>query len=220
MSTISSVPSNQLFTTTQAGSSGDSTSTGKTASTSTAVDKTTGQALLQSTSPKMPQITEILGMLKKVLEAVTSLMELFGKEKDSSSLKGGSSSKGTGAGVSSQHCGVTQRKSLHTDSTLQAGSTLQKSGEFLWKPQSDKDGKLAILLPSALEGTVDSVSVVSPNGSIEKGKYAGVGNGSREHFRFSKSGGDFPDGSRVIITMKDGSLKEVAISDSRARYQM
>ena len=99
-------------------------------------------------------------------------------------------------------------------------SLIPATGNFLWKPQSDKDGKLAILLPTEFVGKVASVSVVGPNGeTTASGKYAGVGNGEREHYRFSKSGGDFADGSSVLIKMKDGSTKSILIKDTSARFQ-
>jgi hypothetical protein len=218
MSTISSVPSNQLLTTSASSkvtdSSIDNTIGNKGTGSSIKMDKANEKNLLQSSSPSTPKIADILGMLKKVLEVVTALLQLFKNDKGDSSIKEGASPKGSTTGSSTHNCGVAQQRSVQT------GNTLPKSGEFLWKPQSDKDGKLAILLPSPLVGKVDSVSVVSPNGSSQKGSYAGVGNGSREHFRFTKPGGDFQDGSKVVITMKDGSLKEVSISDSSARYQM
>ncbi len=100
------------------------------------------------------------------------------------------------------------------------GTKLKKSnGEFLWKPKSDKDGKLAILLPKGLTGKVADVQILSPDGTqvIGKGKYAGVGNGEREHYRFGKAGGSFPDGAIVVITMQDGSKRHVEIKETSDR---
>jgi hypothetical protein len=101
------------------------------------------------------------------------------------------------------------------------GTALKKSnGEFLWKPQSEKDGKLAIVLPKALTGKVKSVKILSADKTktLATGKFSGVGNGDREHFRFSKSGGSYPDGAVVVITLEDGSKRNVVIKDSAARY--
>lgn len=100
------------------------------------------------------------------------------------------------------------------------GTKLKKSnGEFLWKPKSDKDGKLAILLPKGLTGKVAGVEILSPDGTqvIGKGKYAGVGNGDREHFRFGKAGGSYPDGAIVVITMADGSKRHMEIKETSDR---
>ena len=87
------------------------------------------------------------------------------------------------------------------------------SNEFMWKPVSDKDGNLAILLPAKLTGNVESVEVYDPKGElVETGKPSGVGNGGREHYRFSQPGGDFPDRSKVVIHMNDGTTQTATIS--------
>ncbi len=101
------------------------------------------------------------------------------------------------------------------------GQPLELTSGFLWKPVSDKDGNLAVLLPARLTGRVKSVAILSPDGSrtLQSGKYAGNGNGGREHFRFSKPGGDFPDGSIVLIKLHDGSRKHMTIGDTAARMQ-
>jgi hypothetical protein len=101
------------------------------------------------------------------------------------------------------------------------GTTLSRSGQFLWKPASDKDGKLAILLPSRLTGKVKSVTILSADKSkiLAKGKYSGVGNGDREHFRFSKAGSGYPDNAIVLITMKDGKTYNVKVKETSDRYE-
>lgn len=101
------------------------------------------------------------------------------------------------------------------------GTLLSKSGGFLWKPTSDKNGDLVILLPKKLTGRVEEVRVLSPDGkkTLGKGKYSGVGNGDREHFRFSKPGSGYPDGSIVYIKLEDGSTRHVKITDTSRRIQ-
>lgn len=110
------------------------------------------------------------------------------------------------------------RSSSNKHSSSKA-SSLKGNGEFLWKPVSDKDGKLAVLLPKQYTGKVASVKIISSKdgSTLAKGKYSGVGNGDREHFRFSKSGGSFPDGSIVHVTLKDGQKLEVKIKDTAKR---
>lgn len=93
---------------------------------------------------------------------------------------------------------------------------------FLWKPQSESDGKLVILLPSSMNATtVHSLSVIDPkNGSvIEAGRFAGIGNGARLHFRFSKSGASYPDGSMVLVNFSDGSSARISVADSSKRIE-
>jgi len=104
---------------------------------------------------------------------------------------------------------------------IDLGKPLAKSGQFLWKPSSDKDGKLAVLLPTSLTGKVSEVVILQPDGSRarQKGSYAGVGNGDREHYRFSSAGDKFADGSIVLIKMKDGTHYNVKISETSKRFE-
>jgi hypothetical protein len=99
-------------------------------------------------------------------------------------------------------------------------SSINGRGQFLWKPKSEKDGKLAVLLPKQYTGKVASLEVLSPDGQqkLAQGKASGVGNGDREHFRFSSSGDAFPDGSIVLVTLKDGSTRQVEIKNTSARF--
>ena len=91
---------------------------------------------------------------------------------------------------------------------------------FLWKPVSDSDGKLAILTPPNLTGKIASVRVLSPTGQlIEQGRNGGVGNGGREHFRFSRGGAGFPSGSVVEIALKDGSRQRIKIEKPAERTE-
>lgn len=115
---------------------------------------------------------------------------------------------------------------LTSDSDMAAtlvdrGRPLERTSGFLWKPVSDKDGKLAVLLPPHLTGKVQAVAILSPDGSrtLQSGRYSGSGNGEREHFRFSKPGGEFPDGSIVLIKLEDGSRRFMKIRETSARVQ-
>ena len=90
--------------------------------------------------------------------------------------------------------------------------------EFLWKPVSEKDKKLAILIPARYSADVLSVMITNPKGkTIATGKYAGIGNGDRGHYRFGKSGGTYPDGSTVHVRLKDGSEQTLKIADTAKR---
>lgn len=104
---------------------------------------------------------------------------------------------------------------------IEQGSPLGRSTGFLWKPESDKDKKLAILLPPGLSGQVAEVVILSPDGkrTLQRGRYSGVGNGGREHYRFSKAGDKFPDGSIVVIKLKDGTTKHMVIKETSARLE-
>ena len=104
---------------------------------------------------------------------------------------------------------------------IEQGSPLGRSTGFLWKPESDKDKKLAILLPPGLSGQVAEVVILSPDGkrTLQRGRYSGVGNGGREHYRFSKAGDKFPDGSIVVLKLKDGTSKHMVIKETSARLE-
>lgn len=91
---------------------------------------------------------------------------------------------------------------------------------FLWKPVSDSDGNLAILLPPGMTGKVAAVRVLSPDGQVlEEGRTGGVGNGGREHFRFKHPGGSFPPNCQVQILMKDGSQQTIPIPNPGVRNE-
>ena len=104
-----------------------------------------------------------------------------------------------------------------------AGPTVRVQGAgsgFLWKPISDSDGKLAVLLPQELTGKVSGVKILSPSGeAVATGRNTGVGNGDREHFRFDRQGGAFPDGAIVEITLTSGETRRVEINETSSRVE-
>ncbi len=62
---------------------------------------------------------------------------------------------------------------------------------ILWKPVSDSDKKLAVLLKSSYG--VPTVNVLDANKNlIEKGRFVYKSNPDRATYRFSRSGGAFP----------------------------
>ena len=89
---------------------------------------------------------------------------------------------------------------------------------FIWKPMSESDGNLVILLPQNFTDNVAGVSVYGPDGEmLEEGRATGVANGGREHFRFSQPGENFPAGSEVVIRLSDGTTQKIVISDPSSR---
>jgi hypothetical protein len=102
------------------------------------------------------------------------------------------------------------------------GSTSGDNG-FLWKPISESDGKLVVLLPASQTGSVSYAELYSslpPSEEtlLEKGRFSGdTHNGGRAHFRFSKPGGAYPDGAYVVATLFDGSQVSFQINDSSGR---
>lgn len=95
---------------------------------------------------------------------------------------------------------------------------------FLWKPVSESDGNLVVLLPAALKGMIDRVEIHSdlpPTEStkIDEGRFAGdEHNGGRPHFRFSESGEDYGSNVHVVVFKDDGSTVTYSIADGSQRY--
>lgn len=88
-------------------------------------------------------------------------------------------------------------------------------GGFLWKPASESDGNLVVLLPPELKGNVDSVRIEDASGNtVASGRFAGDNkNGGRPHFRFDKPGAAFGNNVRAVATTKDG--REVSFNINR-----
>lgn len=97
------------------------------------------------------------------------------------------------------------------------------SGEFLWKPNSESDGKLVVLLPSQYTGRVTSASIYesmppTEEGLIEEGRFSGDShNGGRAHFRFNKAGGAYPNNIYVVARLVDGRTVSFPIENGSQR---
>lgn len=126
---------------------------------------------------------------------------------------GGSIGSGSNTNPSNKAPTIKARGSVQT-------SPLELPAGFLWKPVSDSSGKLAILLPPNWAGEVWGVKVLSPEGEIlEEGKFGGNGNGGRDHYRFNSQGGNYPAGSIVAVTFKDGSIKNIEVENTSSRNE-
>lgn len=94
------------------------------------------------------------------------------------------------------------------------------SGGFLFKPIADTNGKLVVLMPSKLAGMINSVKLYDPAGKLlEQGSYTGNGNGGRDHYRFKKSGGNYPDGLFVEATLATGDKVVYRIPETSQRTE-
>ncbi len=158
-----------------------------------------------------PELT-LVEALERVSE--NALMQTSSLLADQTAPAGNSQkSKATGA-VSGSHASS-------ATSGIHAPDTGAPNDTFLWKPESDSNGRLVILLPASLTEDAVAVSLLSPDGSkvLAQGDFSGVGNGQRKHFRFPKSGGSYPPGTIVQITMKDGSQRQVRIDSTGQRME-
>lgn len=134
----------------------------------------------------------------------------------------------SGAKIGSFDSGATQAdiRSISEAATGKAVSTTGSEAAtgadagFLFKPISESDGKLVVLLPARLTGLVSGLSIVGPDGQVtESGRYRGVGNGGREHFRFSKPGGQYANGSTVQAKLITGEIVRYLISNTSQRTE-
>ena len=95
---------------------------------------------------------------------------------------------------------------LGTASCTESPATTFESSGFLWKPISEGDKKLVILLPGSLRGNVDRCTISGSFGD-ENGRFTGDdSNGNRPHFRFSRPGAGY--GTNITVkAFSGGSLR-------------
>ncbi len=93
---------------------------------------------------------------------------------------------------------------------------------FLWKPKSEGDGNLVVLLPNFYKGNVDNCYIEDANGTIlETGRFAGDDhNGERVHFRFAEHGGFYGENLRVIADLSDGTSIYWSIPNGSNRTEL
>src|SRR5690606_6805779 len=102
--------------------------------------------------------------------------------------------------------------------------SMDGSGGFLWKPKSENDGKLVVLLPKDFKGMIDRVEIHSqlpPEEATKlgQGRFSGdTQNGGRPHFRFDKPGESYGSDVHVVVFKDDGSTATWQIGDGGQRY--
>ena len=117
----------------------------------------------------------------------------------------------------------TPLESSSAASSIHGSSGTSGSGGFLWKPVSESDGRLVVLLPGSLRGQLKSVAIYDQhpdNGGrqIERGRFSGdTHNGGRPHYRFDRAGSAYPDGVYVVAKLRDGRQETFQINDSASR---
>lgn len=107
-----------------------------------------------------------------------------------------------------------------------SGDAIESSGSFvggdgfLFKPVSESNGNLVILLPSHMQEEAASVYLVDQSGNqIEKGQSYGPYDDGRPLFRFDSPGKSYPENLTVQIHMDTGELKEYTIPDPEMRWE-
>ena len=108
--------------------------------------------------------------------------------------------------------------------TNSSGSSQGGEGGFLWKPESERDGNLVVLLPSSLSGNVENVGIFrdlppSSETLIETGSFSSIANGGRAHFRFDNPGSAYPDGVYVVAQLSNGQASTFQVGDTSVRTE-
>ncbi|MFM1846622.1 MAG: hypothetical protein RL417_96 [Pseudomonadota bacterium] len=101
------------------------------------------------------------------------------------------------------------------------GQVVDGSGGFLWKPISNNQGTLAVLLPPELTGSISALKLLDSTGNVvEEGRFTsdGTGEGGRTKYSFNKKGGDYGDDLTVRLELSDGSVRTWMIPDGSRRY--
>jgi len=115
-----------------------------------------------------------------------------------------------------QTTGTPAESSSSSSSSSSSGGA--SSGGFVWKPISEGDGNLVILLPPNLTGNVAGVVVFHEgSGQTVTGRYTGVHNGGREHFRFLQPGAAYGEGLTVTAQLKSGGTKSWSVPSGARR---
>jgi hypothetical protein len=99
---------------------------------------------------------------------------------------------------------------------------LDGKGGFVWKPESDRDGKLAVLLPSHYAELIDRVEIHSKNppdetSKVAAGAFSGNTNGNRPTYRFDKPGGEYGENLYLVAYPKVGDPVLYAIPNGGER---
>ena len=112
-----------------------------------------------------------------------------------------------------------------TYSNTPIASSISQKG-FLWKPRSESNGNLVVLLPPNLRGEIVSTEIhtgvpASANTLLERGNFSGDRhNGRRPHYRFDRPGASYPNGVYIVSKLKDGREFTFQIGDPSKRNEV
>jgi len=117
-----------------------------------------------------------------------------------------------------QDSGIAPATSAAGESGQVTNTTI--GGGFLYKPVSESDGNLVVLLPSSMSGSVSEVSILDSNGEIlDQGRGLGDYDDGRPLFRFSSPGSDYPENITVAALMTNGEEYTYSIPYPGQRYE-
>ena len=120
---------------------------------------------------------------------------------------------------------VRQTKQVMTSEKTSPGSNTPKTAAmtsgapkgFLLKPETNNEGKMAIL---AGKDVKEVVLLDSSGKVIDKGSFKSFGDdGSRAKFVFGKQGGDYPKDITVVLKYNDGRQEQVPVANPGRRTE-
>ena len=96
-----------------------------------------------------------------------------------------------------------------------------EGGGFVWKPRSESDGRLVVLMPPQYRGNVQSAHIANSSGGVvEQGRFAGdVHNGRRPHYRFSEHGSAYGPDLFFVADLQDGRTIHWPIANGASRQE-
>ncbi|MCC6932323.1 MAG: hypothetical protein IT292_03610 [Deltaproteobacteria bacterium] len=93
------------------------------------------------------------------------------------------------------------------------------AGGFVWKPVSESNGKLAVLLPESFNGVLDHIEIMSADGmELTSVDYTKDYDDGRPLFRFDKAGEEYGDNIKVVAYKTDGETVSWDISNGAVRH--
>ena len=115
----------------------------------------------------------------------------------------------------------TSDSSASSSSSSSTASTGGGTGGFLWKPVSESDGNLVVLLPGSLRGNVSGCAIFRGSSRVESGRFAGdTHNGRRPHYRFSMPGAGYGRGLTVRATLRSGGSRSFSVPNGASRVEL
>ena len=94
------------------------------------------------------------------------------------------------------------------------------TNSFLWKPNSESNTNLVVLLPGKLHGRTKGVMTISGSFGTESANLRGEDkNGGRPHFYFSKPGASYGRNITVKAPLTDGTIYERQIDNGSQRVE-
>ncbi len=89
---------------------------------------------------------------------------------------------------------------------------------FIWKPIAEHNPNVVVLMPANATGRTKTRAHLEQDGKVlEVANYTGIGNGNREHYRFSKTGSRYPKNIKFVCEVDKCTFK-YHIANPAQRY--